>query len=57
MLTITPFLRARIDGSTARVTRMTPQKLVSKVARASASGVNSKVPNTPMPALFTSASM
>ena len=57
MFTITPLRLARIDGSTARVTRMTPQKLVSNVALNSASGANSMVPKVPMPALFTSASM
>ena len=48
---------ARIAGSTACVTRTTPQKLVSSWARASASGVCSTAPAMPQPAASTTAPM
>ncbi len=43
-VTIVPARRARIDGSTARVTRCTPTTLVSSCARSSSGVVSSRAP-------------
>ncbi len=47
MLTIAPPRCPRSTGSAARVTAIAPKKLVSKIARSSASGVSSSAPTTP----------
>src|ERR1700693_1607606 len=52
-----PFRRFRIPGSTARVMRESPKKLISNMRRTSASSLSSTAPKYPMPALFTSTSI
>ncbi len=47
MLTIAPPRCSRSTGSAARVTAIAPKKLVSMIARSSASGVSSSAPTTP----------
>ncbi len=57
MFTICPLRRFRIPGSTARVMRDSPKKLISNMRRTSASSLSSTAPKYPMPALFTSTSI
>ena len=56
-MTIRPELRARMCGSTARVTRSAPMKLVSMIRCAISSSLSSTAANAAMPALLTSTSM
>ena len=49
-------LERRSSGSAARSTRSVPNQFVSNCSRAAYSGTSSMLPNTPMPALHTSAS-
>ena len=52
-----PERRSRNCGNTAWVIAITPKVLVSKSSRAVVSGVASKAPMAPMPALLTSTSI
>jgi hypothetical protein len=57
MLMICPVRRRIISGATARQSRNTDLRLVSRTASQSASGNSWKGPNKPIPALFTRISM
>src|SRR3954453_1345737 len=52
-----PLPCSRMCGSTARVMRIEPKRLVSNRARACSIELSSAAPETPTPALFTSTSM
>src|SRR4051794_35662276 len=56
-LMIRPLPWSRMWGSTARVIRIEPKRLVSNKARACSTELSSAAPETPTPALLTSTSM